>query len=275
MLPERLVDLLRRQLDHEFEDRNISLREEIARIGMEFGRRGTLDSSMHWQARLRHVCNEIRVRTAILVARFQSTAATLGVVPSAADALAFLGNQLDVQHSRLYAFMVSCRPKVSPNIANRIDVTGIMGEALGRQRAWLETQLDLWEAQMSRPKEHAPSTVVNVQGHGNIVQAGIHGSTVALNLDAEARAKITQALAVLRGELEAGRGGSEVNVQDVTGLIEDAERELAKPQPSGVRLSAYLGGIATGIQTAAALREAYNLLADGLTFLGLPAPPRM
>ena len=73
---------------------------------------------------------------------------------------------------------------------------------------------------------------MNVTGDGNIIQAGIHNSSVTLVLDTDTKEKTKAALARLREELLAGKGGGDVNAQDVTGLIDDSERELSLSQPS-------------------------------------------
>ena len=232
MLDARLVDLLRRQFDHEFRERDDALRGQIMSIANDLSKRGMIDSSIHLVLRFKHIRDEFKIRASILLARTQSTAAKLGVSVTVADAMAFLGNQLDVQRTRLYAYLVGS-PRVSPGIAASFDSTGSMAEAFAHQLEWLQMQLELWEAQMSRPPSSGPgSTVVNVTGDGNIIQAGIHNSSVTLVLDTDTKEKTKAALARLREELLAGKGGGDVNAQDVTGLIDDSERELSLSQPS-------------------------------------------
>ena len=132
--------------------------------------------------------------------------------------------------------------------------------------------LDLagWEREvLTRKQHHSPnSTVVNITGSGNVVQAGIVGSTVTLTLDAAGRDRLTSALervlVAVEEDVEMGRADKVETLE----LIAECKEEVKKEKPNIKRLASLLGGVAASVQTVGSLGDAWQNLKSAMEFIG-------
>jgi hypothetical protein len=123
---------------------------------------------------------------------------------------------------------------------------------------------------LTRKQHHSPnSTVVNITGSGNVVQAGIVGSTVTLTLDAAGRDRLTSALervlVAVEEDVEMGRADKVETLE----LIAECKEEVKMEKPNIKRLASLLGGVAASVQTVGSLGDAWQNLKSAMEFIGL------
>ena len=183
----------------------------------------------------------------------------------------FLTTIIKAQSSKLLAVVLERQPfKGSGPFGT--NVSDEFGAVLNRTRRDVEVEVDLWLAALNQDQRSAGTTQVNVAGDVGIVQTGDYASaSQAIVLDGEGKDAIARALEQVAQGLEETPGG-QFNVNDIKELVRECQDELVKGEPNHTKLKASLVGIATAIQTSAALGPAYQALKGALGFLGITLP---
>jgi hypothetical protein len=137
------------------------------------------------------------------------------------------------------------------------------------------TEVDLFDAKLSALAQQAQASgnQVTVTGAGNVVLTGVFtGSPMSITIDAGARAEIERALAIVEAALASVPQPTSFNVADVQEMVAESKAELVKPQPNSTKLGTMLMGVATTIQTAGAMRPAYDALKGLFAMFGITLP---
>ncbi|TXH55988.1 MAG: hypothetical protein E6Q93_15315 [Burkholderiaceae bacterium] len=83
-------------------------------------------------------------------------------------------------------------------------------------------------------------------------------------------ATVVKALAEFKALLQTAPGLDTDLRADLLKDVESASTELAAPTPNAGRLTRWLGGVGTAVQTVGALQPAWEAVKVGLRALGLP-----
>ena len=132
--------------------------------------------------------------------------------------------------------------------------------------------LHLWEVQnVPMPKQTDPALIFNIHAPVGAIQTGANAiANVAMNWTGENVATVAKALAEFKSLLATA---PDIDVQLRADLLEDVEnasKELESANPEAWRLTRWLGGVGTAVQTVGALQAAWEAVKVGLRALGLP-----
>lgn len=130
----------------------------------------------------------------------------------------------------------------------------------------------LWEAQnVPMPKQSSPTPTMTFNGPVGAVQTGANAvANVSQSWSGENVANVVKALAEFKALLQTAPGLDTDLRTDLLKDVESASTELAAPTPNAGRLTRWLGGVGTAVQTVGALQPAWDAVKVGLRALGLP-----
>ena len=123
---------------------------------------------------------------------------------------------------------------------------------------------------MKSPDEPLGSTIINVYGSGNAVQAGAN-STAILNQQWTSRdcSSLVDALQNLRDSILSAPDLDSEDKDYLEVEVNKLTTELKEERPNKLKLTAWMGGIAAAIQTTASLQPALEVLRATGRALGL------
>src|SRR5205823_2772867 len=96
--------------------------------------------------------------------------------------------------------------------------------------------------------------------------------SVVQNFGGQERETLLRALDVVGESVRALSEVAEAKPAEIVELTEECRVEAEKDEPNRLRLGALLAGLATAIQTTAALQPAYQALKAAMLLLGIPMP---
>jgi hypothetical protein len=267
LLPQ-LTDHLASRLEIEFAERDGPYSDELDKTTGEHNARGMLGSGAFVQAVLDKGRIELKARAQLILSHFFRSAAVFGTrfemgISTAANEL-------------LQPILAAQRLHVRSTAESRANKSGVFSprllkpfdDAADRETIRLESELQLWEAQLRERKSENSSNVVNVTGSFNVVQAGTFGSTASIVIDADSRQALLEALSILKGALPSTTEIDEVQKRALGQVIDDCETEIQKETPNRSRLMGYLQTITTVAQAAASLQPAWEAIRRALQLLG-------
>lgn len=122
---------------------------------------------------------------------------------------------------------------------------------------------------MQKEPNAAPTMTFN--GPVGAVQTGVNAvANVTQSWSGESVAEVVKALADFKALLQATPGLEAELRADLVTDVENATTELATETPNAGRLTRWLGGVGTAVQTVGALQPAWDGVKVGLRALGLP-----
>lgn len=123
------------------------------------------------------------------------------------------------------------------------------------------------------PMQKEPNAVPTMTFNGPVgaVQTGANAvANVTQSWSGESVAAVVKALAEFKALLQATPGVDAELRADLVTDVENASTELATTTPNVGRLTRWLGGVGTAVQTVSALQPAWDAVKVGLRTLGLP-----
>lgn len=142
----------------------------------------------------------------------------------------------------------------------------------------VEVEIDLFVHEPRDARETPPPAVTagatfNIYSPIGAIQTGPGASAVVVqHLDEPNREALRAALRELRDALHGVTGTAMVDRSEVAEMATVAEVELDKPKPNAALLTSLLSGIATGVQTVAAVQPAYTALKAAAAAVGVSLP---
>jgi hypothetical protein len=244
----------------------------------EMAARGMATSGM-WTSRLRELCErELTARAEILWDAVTRAGARLAMIPV---------DGLTRDFGKWMALQISAE---ASRLAEVLGRSGWSGDDPAPRMREFEGRADLLVAKYNAEAEvfvdhkgHMPGaahptaatgTTINVAGDVyGVIQSGAGATAwVTTTLDAGAREAVSRALAILDRQFAEVRAAGGTPPPQLVEVMEDVRAEIAKPQPNGVRVKSLLTGLALSIQTAGALKAAYDALKTALLALGITLP---
>ncbi len=278
MLNPKIDEIAREQIRIEFEDRDGQLGRDLSIMVGEFAIRsggGLSSRAVLAGAEMFHA--ELKGRATMALNILRRVCSEIGV-ESGSDlgpsVKAFLNDVIGREADKLFAHMMESNP-VSASRGFNMDVRTPYEKVRANALSKVHTEVDLFEARIAAlvQQTKASGNQVNVTGSGNVVLTGAFvGSPMNVSIDAGSRATIEKALAVVEDALAKVAEPANFNVAEVRDMIAQSKNELQKPKPNSTLLTTMLVGIATAIQTAGALRPAYDALKWALLPLGITLP---
>lgn len=273
-IPEKVIHHILSVARNEFADRDEVFKKQRSTIAAQASANGTLSSGSTVVRQLELLDAETNIRAGLLLEALETAQKAFGfsIREGASEAArAVLVPELANTHRALASMMMAGPPFNSIRgleIVNR--VPAMIEERLARVRTRLLLKLDEWEARGMNTRDDRPgSTYVTVNGNANVVQAGIHGSTVSLALDASTKQSLLGTLRDMKAAVEADATLDPKTKSEVLEMVADCQQEVAKEEPNKRKLAALLQGLETTGKTVASLEKIANGLHAGLVALGL------
>lgn len=114
-------------------------------------------------------------------------------------------------------------------------------------------------------------TNVTIHGHGNVVQAGINELTVGLKFDQSTVQNLSAAFEDLRDAIDVSDTPPPLKAELIE-VVNDCRTELEKPNPNRMKFTGMLSGLATGIQTVASIKGAWEVFTVAAALAGIVIP---
>lgn len=273
-IPEKVINHILSVARNEFADRDEVFKKQRSAIAAQASANGTLSSGNTVLRQIELLDAETNIRAGLLLEALETAQKAFGfaIREGASEAARrVLVPELANTHRALASMMMAGPPFNSIRgleIVNR--VPAMVEERLARVRTRLLLKLDEWEARGMNARDDRPgSTYVTVNGNANVVQAGIHGSTVSLALDASTKQSLLGTLRDMKAAVEADATLDPKTKSEVLEMVADCQQEVAKEEPNKRKLGALLQGLETTGKTVASLEKIANGLHAGLVALGL------
>lgn len=278
MIDETARRLVEQMMDVELAEEKERLAKDILRIQGEFNSRNTLQSSMYVDAVCQRCEDEVRGRsqriwvtfTKVLNrAGFQRTAEFVEELKMEIERYLPPGlPDLTERMDKTIAFINA------PGTPGFIDYKRRVDDQLERVRRLaiqkLSAEIDLLA--LAKAPETANTATVNIHGNVGAVQTGPYAtSTINIALSAEDRDTIRRALDLAIESLRRATTPITSGPQ-IIDMAEEARAELDKAAPNNLKLSSYLQGIATSIQTIGSLSGVYEAVKLALLPFGVTLP---
>jgi hypothetical protein len=219
---------------------------------------------------------ELDIRALMAWGHLQRALASFGIggpETLAADLKAFMGEIIENEAASLFEH-VSSSSSFRNARTRIIDPGQPLQEAKAHALRKVGGEIDLYVAALERAREPAregSGNQINVFGQA-IVQTGDFSlASMTVSLDENSKTEIVAALEAVKSALREA-GDAPFNKEEVLELIEDAKSEVGEAEPNMTRLKGALLGIATTIQSVAALRPAYDTLKGALALVGISLP---
>ena len=275
MLPEKLTAHVERSLAADFGERDEQLAHSLGLSVSKAAAAGMLGSGAACNAVMEICKSELRARARLALNHFMRAAGVIAPVTEgvAKDATTFLSQVLERQRAALMETGAKQAPFRGQAVVSPSHFNKNFADAIAQEMARIESELDLWEAQLAAAKRERPqngTTNVTVTGNYNVVQAGTINSTASLIIDGDSRAALLDAFAAIRRDLPNAEVPA-ATARELEEVLNECEREIKEPKPNKTRLLGYLQAISTAIQTTASLNQAWEVLKGALQMMGLRA----
>lgn len=281
MLKEQIVNTATEQMSLTFEERNTHLGIEHGRLVSDFVKRGVLHGSFAIQLTAELYANEIKIRGELALGILLRAIRAYGVdsLESLGDHMkALLRQVIEREAETLTQQMHDRAPTKNAGEygALSIDIDTQFATGVDHAMRKIATEVDLFAAHVSQSQTvngDVTSPAIHVTGPVGAILTGDYASaSVIQNLDSGAKAEIQRALNVIEAELSKIQPAQDLNKEEVLEMVQDSKIEITKDKPNISKLKATLVGIATSIQTTAALRPAYDGLKGALGLIGISLP---
>lgn len=278
MLDDRTTDLARRTIEVALEERWTPLSRQTGEITSRATLHGAYGGSRMLVEIIGLYRAELDIQALIAWGHLQRILANVGIgrLETLADDLkAFMGGIIERVAASLLDHINSTSP-FKKKQTDIIDPVSPLQEAKAHALSKVNCEIDLYVAgleQAARLAQERGSTSVNVYGgQVGILQTGnLSTASMTITLDSISKSEIVTALEAVETALHDIREPP-FNMAEVLSLIQDSKGEASKSEPNVTRLKGALLGIATSIQSVAALRPAYETLKGALALVGVTLP---
>lgn len=272
-IPTKVINHVLSVARNEFADRDEVFRKQRSLIAAQASANGSLYSGNCVVRQLDLLDAETNIRAGLLLEaleRAQQAFRFTVAEGSSEAARGVLMSELANTHRSLVSMMMGGAPFNSdPGLAIISRLPAMIEERLDRVRTRLLLKLDEWEAKgVNTRADRTGSTYVTVTGNANVIQAGIHSSTVSLALDASTKQTLLGTLLDMKTAVEADKTLDPKTKSYVLEIVAECQQEAAKPEPNKRKLGALLQGLETTGKTVASLEKIANGLHAGLVALG-------
>ena len=276
MLDSKVVELTDGLIQTQFAERRLRLQEELRSASQEFNARNTLFSSMH-VLRVAEVCRrEVETRAWIVHHAHLRVLSQLAVDPYpelSRDLKGRLSYFLPLGDDYAQALQdLARRSGLQSHPEFRIH------EAREHILAKIGTEIDLFVETLARRKKQQGNqadgrSVYNFYAGVGAFQAG-PGSTanVVQHLGTQDKETLLQALSLVKDALSKLPETAGFPKAEIVEMVEDADAEIKKPSPNGIKLSSVLTTIGNSIQTLGSLQSVYQTLKAALLPFGIMLP---
>ena len=279
MLDANFEEVAREQIKLAFDDQDRQFDLDASNLMGKISVRGALQSSMAARA-IGKLCGaDIRIRGEIALGRLKRVFSMMGIDPTddlKTDLKAFLDELMNAevakQREKLNNYPTIKRDAARGGASSYqiIGNTEFDGAAEHMFRK-MHSEITLYAATLKAPTEPAMpgASSVNIQGDVGFLQTGAYAS-MNVTVDAFQKEQITKALDAVKTALVEVRDSATFSVPEIEEMVAETIEEVQKEKPNATKLKSMLIGISGTIQTAAALRPAYQSIMSVLSFFGAP-----
>jgi hypothetical protein len=175
-------------------------------------------------------------------------------------------------------------PKFTPILAEAAQLSGYTGKLpdLSNDRAQaleeVHGEIDLYvlalrSAEEQEKKSGAQQNIYKFYSPVGAVQTGSNAiANVVQTLDSQDKEVLLQALDTIKQSLAVSEELASYSKEEIVDLVEEAQTEIKKDKPNGLRLRSIITTVATTIQTVSILQKAYQALKIAVLPLGIQLP---
>lgn len=280
MLDQKIVKIAQERIRIEIGEHIRTLRTEIERIKSEMAGKGALRSGVTIKPITDLCANAVRNRAQIVwqtLFRFITTSGISYYEELSNDLKAMIAQYLPEKLKDFRGF-----------VKQASEIVGLPNSHLGRYEEELSaarrgglakvgTEIDLFVHSLKRKSEiqseEKKSTVFNIYSPVGSIQTGDNSiANVSQNIDTEVREIISKALEDLMDALNDSHGELPISKEELVEVVQESQVELTKDKPNVTRLRSLLTTVGSSIQVVASLKPAYDLLKQGLVYLGISLP---
>jgi hypothetical protein len=282
MVDPELVELARKKVKIQLDQRHNQFRQEVSRVTNEMASRGILYSTIALGKLYKTFADEIDTEASIAWLEFKNVLSAIDVHPSeeltyhlkqdAEKILRAIMNDLTTDLSKLTNSIMSISPQEIDNLIGKL--TNTQNKALER----INNEIELFVLSLSRAKEKDGPTdsaknVINVTGNVGAIQTGPNAkANVTQIIGSQDQEALLTALDNVKKYLESEATLPGLTKEEAVELIEESRIEVNKPNPNSTRLKTSLMSIAVSIQTVASLKPAYEVIKSALSYFGFHLP---
>ncbi len=282
MIDGRIKHLARIRLRVAFEDRDNIVARDREQIIFDFARKGGLVSGASIKTVAERYQMEIKIRFEVAWATLLNVLNHIGL--TTADGLSdsvvsFLEPLLHTEAEKIWASMKNGPPFKSSTelpVSRTAGIDANYNRTVENAFLKLKSDAELLEAKERRARpamEPSGGGTISVTGDQNVIITGsLTRSQVSVSVDPLAMSQITEALDQLTEALNDVRDDERLSIDELREMISDCRAEIGKDKPNQTKLQSLLVGIATTIQTSAALRPAYETLRAALACFDVILP---
>lgn len=272
MLSPELLELAKRRVRVEFEERTRSFVHEVQRIMLDAVGQNSDQSTVTKQLMSEAMEREVEVRASLvwqILGRILATQPLPVHSGLATQLKSFVAESLEVGREDIrQVYDKACA--IMPGAGAVKDWEQMRSFALEK----VETEIDLSLLAVGQTKEQgARQPTINVYQPFGIVQVG-HGSSamVVHELASGERQQLREALESIKSAIGTTQELPVSQRSDLNEVIEEAQSEIEKPSPNRIRLQGVLAAIAAGVQTLGSVKDAYAALKGAATLIGVHLP---
>jgi hypothetical protein len=282
MLDSGLEDRIKDRIQVEMADRAELLDKAYAQTVSDFVKAGALNSSRCAMAVAEVFGTELKSRAALATNILTQWCSDADVPPTREmqeRAKEIVQSAIEEQFGGLTERLKGVAPLNGPRGGNFLTddpyghlVQGILHKArtIAISRANSEVERFITTLQRKSKSGPAHGNTVNIHGHSNVVQLGtFNQSPVNIEIGGAAKEEIEKALDQLASQLAESAGAAGIDKTELLEMVDLAKSELADPKPNIKIVTYTLMGLATAIQTTAALQPAWTTLQGALRILGI------
>jgi len=276
MLNSEVIKVASKLILAQLADRDSQLRTDISQIRNEMAGRNVLRSGMTF-SRIHSLCKtELRNR-ARTVWQMLFRALNAVKVHYSEELATDLKNEVE-------KYFPNNLPKFTSILEEAAQVSGYTAKlpdlANDRTRALAEVngEIDLYvlalrSAEEEEKQSGSHQTIYQFYSPVGAVQTGPDAvANVVQTLDSHDREVLLQALDTIKQSLAVMEKLAGYSKEEVIDLVEEAQTELTKGKPSGLRLRSIITTVGTTIQTVSVLQKAYHALKVAVLPLGIQLP---
>lgn len=276
MLDSKVAELTDRFIQTQFAERRQQLAHELLSTAQLSNSRGLLHSGMHLQ-KVTEICrHEVEIRGWIVHNAHVRVLSQLAVDP-------YPELSRDLKGRLSYFLPLGDDYAQAPReVAARLGLQSSPDIRIHETRdhvlAKIGTEIDLFVETLIRQRQQrtdqtAGNPVYNIYSPIGAFQTGPGSmANVVQHIGTQDKDVLLQALSLVRDALSQLPDSSGFRKADIIELVNDADTEIKKPSPNGIKLSSALTTIANSIQTLGTLQSVYQTFKAALLPFGIMLP---
>lgn len=276
MLDSKVVELTDRLIQTQFAERRQQLANEILSTAQLLNSRGLLNSGAHIQKVIEICRHEVEIRAWIVHNAHVRVLTQLAVAPYPE-----LSSNLK---GRLSYFLPlgDDYAQAPRELAGRLGLQSSPDIRIHETRdhvlAKIGTEIDLFVETLTvqrqqRTDQTAGTPVYNIYSPIGAFQTGPGSmASVVQHIGAQDKETLQEALSLVRDALSQLPDTADFPRADIIELVNDADAEIKKPSPNGIKLSSVLTTIGNSIQTLGTLHSVYQTLKAALLPFNIMLP---